>query len=221
MSLEKVLFLDDNIEVIVGNIMYVFKVRNIFKDKLIVSSTIKCTLEKLGVKEKDTVYIKAYKTNGIYEFAVIITSASQEKSVCFLELELSSEIKKYQRREFFRLDVDIPLHLKVIHDNETKKISEYEAVTVDISGGGMKVKTMDSLPSQVAVESTIYFRKYYEKFKDINIMGRILRCQKGMNDDNEHIVYIQFDKKERKESEKIIRYIFEIQREELRRVKSK
>lgn len=222
MNLERLLFIGDNIEIFIGKKIFVFKVRDIWENKLIVSCVANCSAEEIGAGENKIVNVNTYRPNGIYKYDMTILSVTQENKTCILELELCSDIKKMQKREFFRLDVRISACIRIIlHNEEKNKTSKYDVVTLDISGGGMKAVSKKPIPSQAVAMITVYFNKYDEKFDEINIIGRILRCEKRMNENNDYAVYIQFEKSEKEASEKIVKYIFEIQRENLRKIKGK
>lgn len=64
-----------------------------------------------------------------------------------LNVKRLSEIEKTQRRNFFRLSYDSPALIEI--SDESKQLSvQHDATIVDISGGGLKLKTEKRLPSQ-------------------------------------------------------------------------
>ncbi len=78
----------------------------------------------------------------------------QNKPVALLTLEKTSEIKRIQRREFFRLKAKRKVDYRVIDDDKGDEGFK-DTMTVDISAGGLKLIVGDSMPTAGMLELTI------------------------------------------------------------------
>lgn len=72
---------------------------------------------------------------GVYSFKGKVLSKYKEKIPTML-IEIISPVKKSQRRNFFRLELIIPVQIKRIED-----IIYEKGLTKDLSGGGVKIHT--------------------------------------------------------------------------------
>ena len=107
---------------------------------------------KLILLPVDSIYDLAfYKEGGVYQCFARIIDRYKSNNVYILVLELTSNLRKYQRREFYRfscaLDMcDRPLveeEMKAIEQNDsfylTPGLPLKRSVIVDISGGGLRL----------------------------------------------------------------------------------
>ena len=102
----------------------------------------------LPVESRLDVYY--YAASGIYECRAIIKERYKRDGLYFLALWLTSEVKKRQRREYYRYSCNLPLMVRKMDEVERKWMTERgkliifedlpmdENTAVDISGGGMQ-----------------------------------------------------------------------------------
>lgn len=99
-----------------------------------------------------------YAQKGIYACAGEIVNRYKSNNIYILVVRLTSDLKKHQRRQYFRLETNLEVKYKVFTEEDEKyyrlmgKFSDemekrpYSAgVSIDISGGGIRFVARDSL----------------------------------------------------------------------------
>lgn len=76
------------------------------------------------------------KGDGIYKFEEIVEDMFTENGKTILKIPHTFELTRYQRREYSRIEVEIPAQVGIIINDEIKWLS---GEIVDISAGGAKV----------------------------------------------------------------------------------
>lgn len=158
-----------------------------------------------------------FTDKGLYECQVSVTSRYKNGNLYFLDVKLTSNLNKVQRREFFRLDCSLDATMRIMSDEEydtgiyDEDVSWEKARIVDISGGGVKLLKQGYIePNEIIV---IRFELPVEEgLSFMQLVGRILRSsplqgRAGIYD--ERIEFININKENR---DKIVKYIFECQR---------
>lgn len=92
-----------------------------------------------------------FTSGGLYQCKAIITDRYKEGGLFVLQIELTSDLKKFQRRQYFRLECTMDIMYKVITKEELVEIiTDKEklqmflqsgldrGVALDLSGGGMR-----------------------------------------------------------------------------------
>ena len=182
-------------------------------------------LLSLGVRYELTFYSQ----NGMYQCIGQIVERYKKDNIYMLEVELKTQPQRYQRREYYRyncaLDIDffsLSEEQKKIESAETIlnmliEEGEYEerrhhGITSNISGGGLKFRSETELKADDYI--LIYLRLINERMdSQLYLLGKVIACDKIRE---EHETFydsrIQFQIKENKKREEIIRYIFEEER---------
>ncbi|MFP4520586.1 MAG: flagellar brake protein [Fibrobacterota bacterium] len=131
----------------------------------------------------------------------------------------STDLKRKQLREFVRMDIRVPVNMRIIHSENEDSDNFRNAVkltgrTVDISGGGIKVALEQKMDvNDIVVMSFKLFDYQFRGFK-----ARVLRnYSKAAPDGDGEMFYhhMQFLDLENQDRERIIKGIFERQRTEL------
>ena len=166
-------------------------------------------------------------SQGLFKAEGTVTERYKEKNFYLLKVGFSSALEKFQRREYYRLNCMIPVNYLILDDeivklNKMKEIhyaiqdhieilkTKSSGTMVDISGGGMRFVTDESLEG--AKHLLLQFRLENEKIDVlIDVVGDIIRSEKIV-DNNKFFNRIQFHYKDSKCQESIIRYIFEEER---------
>ncbi|MDD3367736.1 MAG: flagellar brake protein [Lachnospiraceae bacterium] len=164
-----------------------------------------------------------YTENGLYQSFARIVDRYKSDNVYILLLELTSNLRKYQRREYYRFSCALEMDSRTLQSEEIKAVEEEKrnllipglplkrSVVVDISGGGLRF-----VSSQSYEPGSLIYCKYDllikgEK-KTYNLVGKVLTVREMENREGfyEHRVqYLNMDVDEREE---IIRFIFEEER---------
>ena len=163
-----------------------------------------------------------YSKTGLLQCQVMIISRFKKDTLFLMEIEQMTPLQKIQRREYFRLDCNMPVEYRVVTDQERKLIDEGIAynidevqwkngVILDLSGGGIRFVS----PYQEEKDGFIQLRFDISAGDNIEVVyayASVLRSERNQNNaaiyDN-HLMFWKMDKGMR---EKIIRFIFDIQR---------
>lgn len=177
----------------------------------------------LILSQGDLISVDVKKGKVIYQFQSLILARKREPNTNLFLFALNAlkELKKIERRKFFRLDLDIDVVLKIKKNLQDKDFISFKGSTQDLSGGGVKVKVIikDKKPDDyekilsLIKEDVIAFIEFeIDKKKKINQKIQFVNSYK---DEEKKIGYISFSFVEipRGIQDSIIRYIFAKQRE--------
>ena len=179
---------------------------------------------KLILLPVDTVYDLVFYTPGcLYQCFARIIDRYKSNNVYILVLEMTSNLRKHQRREYYRFSCALEMGARPLIEEEMKAVEQKEAiyltpglplkrsVIVDISGGGLRF-----VADQEYEEGSLIYCKYQLLLngnnKEYSLVGKVLHVQPVENRAGffEHRVqYVDIDVAKREE---IIRYIFQEER---------
>ncbi len=145
----------------------------------------------------------------LYTFDSIVLS-SNLRPVPTLTLDKPGSLKRVQRRNFVRIDARLPMVFTLLKENLESGSEDYDATTIDVSGGGLMFSTdcslhlHDILEVKLALTDNVY----------VTALGKVVRIvEKKQQDKHTFSVGLEFSIIEEGERDKIIRYIFNQQRE--------
>lgn len=166
-----------------------------------------------------------YTAKGLYQCRVIIIDRFKINNIYMMDIELLTEPVKYQRRQYYRLELNIPVRYMQITEMESnvmaneeelperlENLSEYHTGdTIDISGGGLRFTgdTLVEKGNRLAVVFDIDYEGNIERYllaADV-IMSFAIPQHHGMY---EHRVEFKDISKENREM--LIKYIFQEER---------
>lgn len=175
----------------------------------------------LPVGEAYTLFF--YTRQGLYECTTRIVDRYKSNNAYILVMELTTNLKKYQRREFYRFSCAIGVDTRIVTDEELdeagdqiedlnhKQVTLNRGMISDISGGGLRFTGNFKYDKN----SLVYCRFRLDvkgNPKEYEIIGMILdvnKIEKRPGNFEHRIQYMYIDKKTREE---IIQYIFEEER---------
>lgn len=163
-----------------------------------------------------------YTEQGLYQCFVQIIDRYKSNNVYILVLELTSNLRKYQRREYYRFSCALEMEARDLLEEEKMAVEQEDyhlipglplkrSVIVDISGGGLRFVSTQKYEENSLIYCTYYLMLNGQK-KKYELVGKILSVKEiqGKAGTYEHRVqYMNLDVDEREE---IIRYIFEEER---------
>lgn len=190
------------------NHQYVSRVEEINEDETI-DVLIPIAKNKIVYIKNDTVLkVIVAKEGAIFEFKAKIVN-KLFGAIPLLRLVRVSEINKIQRRNYFRLKVVEPIHVKQVISLKEKLYDEqFSANMVDISGGGLAITANKELNINDLIEVTMNLNSNL-----INILGRVVRKEiKEEVKVNKFAYGVTFEKITELERNIIMRFIFEEQR---------
>ncbi len=190
----------------------------------VIKVTIPTVQGKLQLIDTDGEYdVYFYTSNGLYQCTCTVKDRYRSNAIPIMELELQSNLRRYQRREYYRLNCMLEMKCHAFDEEETDeyiKTGNYStatglrgpnAVMVDISGGGARFVSVDSYE----VGALILFRfslKQATGNKEYSIVGRVVYSEVMENMGGKYENRAQFVDIENTERESIIKYIFEEER---------
>ncbi|MBP3475550.1 MAG: flagellar brake protein [Lachnospiraceae bacterium] len=170
-----------------------------------------------------------YSDNGLYQCYARVVDRYKNNSMYILVLDLISNLRKYQRREYYRFSCALEMNSRQLQEEEIsftdqgkdKLIPELplkSSVVVDISGGGLRFVANYAYEEQSMILCR-YRLLINGQAKEYNLVGRVLSVKELENRKGvfEHRVqYVNMDSEEREE---IIKYIFDEERKALKNQK--
>ncbi len=178
----------------------------------------------LILAQGDLVLVDVKKGKTIYQFqsAVLGRKKDSNTNLFLFALNVPKEVKKIERRVFFRLKItDLDVVLKIKKNINDKDFISFKGNAHDLSGGGIKVRLIlkDKKPNDyekiltlIKEEAITFIEFEIDKKKKINQKIKFVSSYK---DEENKIGYISFSFVEipRGIQDSIIRYIFNKQRE--------
>lgn len=202
--------------------VYLSKVYDILSDERL-EITMPVEQGKLILLSVDTEYeMFFYGEHGPYECVARIVDRYKSNNVYILVMELTTNLRKYQRREFYRHTCAMDIETRLLSEEELEAIERHEedvispgsfdkSILVDISGGGLRFVTLHKYDKDSIVLCKF---KLWQKneLKEYEILGWVLdvkKVEKRAGYYEHRIQYVHIPKHVREE---IIRYIFEEER---------
>lgn len=166
--------------------------------------------------------ITFYTSSGLYQCYARIIDRYKSNNVYVLSLELTSNLRKQQRREYFRFSCVMDMKCRGLQNVEVESLSKSahtfivglplrRGVICDISGGGMRFIT------DVLYEADSYAYCTFQldmggRRKDYEVIGKVLNSKELDNRPGEYEHRIKYMGLGRDTREDIIKYIFEEER---------
>lgn len=163
-----------------------------------------------------------YTPHGLFKCAAQVIDRFKSENRYIAVIEFKSALKRFQRREFFRLEKLFEIKYRRLSEEEkemhtSEEIVEKEklgtaynaAVAVDLSGGGARL----IMNEKFSVDEMIFIHfKFSPEEGDLKFAGKIVVCNQMKTDNTQYENRIKFIKIKEKDREKLIRYIFEEER---------
>ena len=187
---------------------YASKVESIEKDNLFLVHT-PIRKSEMVMLLNDTVITVTYmvEKKGMYKFDAKVIEKVRKGKITFIRIKRISDIVENQRRQFFRIETNFKVDLKRKDSEEIEHVA-----SLDISAGGMKVYTDrkielgDILDTYFSLDET----KMY-------IETKVVKKVRNDNIRNRWEISLEFLNLSEKERESIIRFVFEKEREKIKR----
>ncbi|MBD5519687.1 MAG: flagellar brake protein [Lachnospiraceae bacterium] len=168
-----------------------------------------------------------YTPNGLYQCSARVVDRYKNNNVFSVLMDLTSNLRKYQRREYYRFSCALEMNSRILEEKEIRTIENnaialmpelplQRSVIVDISGGGLRFVANYAYEK----DSTIlckYNLWIAGEGKEFRLLGRVLSVKQLENRPGiyEHRVqYIHMDDDNR---EDIIKYIFDEERKTIQK----
>lgn len=190
--------------------------------EIIDSISLKITVPTLGTQlvplAKGQRFVCSFSSaKGLLEGEFVAGERMRDGNLPVIVLEIRTPLKKVQRREYFRYDCTLPMKYRYadrdekIPKDQLSKQDWKDGVILDLSGGGMRFVTQESIPrdSYVQFKLVLMVKGNYREFY---IYGDVIHSKTKENNVKLHECRTQFMKLSEAERDMIIGYIFEEQR---------
>ena len=173
--------------------------------------------------------ITFFTAKGLFNCTGVIKDRYKDGNLFEIAMTLTSQLEKYQRRKFFRLECLVDFSYYILEDPEEKNMSDpYEAheyhlrhypqderktgIIVDISGGGVRAMTAQDLPKDSDI--LLFFQMILDDNEySFSSFGHVVKSNLAEGSNNRYEARIEYKKIDKKERERIIKYVFKEERE--------
>lgn len=164
-----------------------------------------------------------YSGKNVYRADCVISSRGKEGNIFTMELKPETPLKKFQRREYFRLECAIEAEItglttdELIYFNKTGKLPdnlsmmEEKGRIIDISGGGLRVFTNTQFETD-AIVRVQFSIEIGGKKKYMSLPAKVVLSFRKNNDMNVFDCRFQFVNMKSENTEDIVKFVFEQQR---------
>lgn len=171
-----------------------------------------------------------YTEMGLYECVGRVVDRYKSNNVYIILVELETNLRKYQRREYYRYSCALDMDSRNLFEEEVDKLEKLgqphlvpglplkRSIIVDISGGGLR------FISDYKYEKDSFILCNYKLFvkgepKQYKLVCKILDVKELENRPGEYEHRVQYMNMDNEEREEIIQFIFEEERRNRHRQK--
>ncbi len=173
---------------------------------------------KMSLSKMEEIIICFNREDAQYQFTAVIERQYYEGQLELTELRQVSEIKRIQRREYYRLKKVLPVKVRLYtaddddkyRDDQSKKgeRSWTKAFTVDISADGVRICSKIKWQVESIIEIILSLDGVTFRLK-----GKILGVKESVDDSQVYLARAKFLDIDKQQRDIIIRYIFKEQLE--------
>lgn len=163
-----------------------------------------------------------YTDNGVYQARLIVLDRYKEDNIYMLIVQLTSDLVKFQRRQYYRLGCTMDIRYKIKEDDDEEfetdsdiqkeMLAGYKTgIARDISGGGMRFISEEQIQpdSEIFLVLEIQYAKEIRKYGlNANVISSVPMPKRRDRFEN-RIEYKNIDGRVR---ESLIKYIFDEER---------
>lgn len=163
---------------------------------------------------------------GVLAFDIYLEKRIKMGNVYAIQCKVVSDIKKQQRRHFYRVKLyrDVNIRYLTDYDDNALKYYVFDPDTIDCNEIEVKVSTLDISGGGIGFRSKteyelgtyIYFKLDFFDLKT-EIYGKVMRCFKSSKYDNEYEIGIAFEELPNEFVRKITSYVFSSQQKARRK----
>ncbi len=187
---------------------YRSKVQSLSEDRMVVAVPVKGA-SRVALEHGQKVKVIYTDSTAVYVFFTTVVSQASENAET-ITLGRPYDIRKIQRRNFVRLDTRLKVLLCNLDNSFERKGTPFEALSVDISGGGVMFMCDEVLSPGDILDADIFL----SQSERVRAIGRVVRFTENPPKTKlKYSVGFEFTVIEESERDKIIRFIFNQQRE--------
>lgn len=164
-----------------------------------------------------------YGKDSLYQCFARIIDRYKSENVYLLVAELTSNLRKYQRREYYRFSCALEMLSRNLEETELQTIEQNmpyaltpglplkQSVIVDISGGGLRFLSSQRYEPESLLYCSYHLLKGSER-KKYEVVGKVLSVKELENRSGVFEHRVQYYDMDTETREEIIKYIFEEER---------
>ena len=169
-----------------------------------------------------------YGEPGLYQCFARIIDRYKSNNVYILVVELTSNLRKYQRREYYRFSCALEMCARNLEEEELQALENRmpysltpglplkQSVIVDISGGGLRFLSTQRYEPDSMLYISYHLLKGDER-KKYEVIGKVLSVRELENRPGTWEHRVQYYDMDVDTREEIIKYIFEEERKSRRK----
>jgi len=205
--------INDRVEIRIQNPYYAGKyssrVEEILPNTIVLAAPLKRGVI-VPLRAGDTITVSYYGQTAGYSFTTKVIGASYQK-LPLIAVQKPQKVNKIQRRNYIRIPASIPVRFLVLDDQRQPAGSDlYSTETLDISGGGALIIS----PVKLSRDDCLDIELDLPRRGTIRVLGRVARVEKKKSEYGpRYLIGVDFSVIDKADREKIIQYVFELQRE--------
>lgn len=161
------------------------------------------------VNPGDRVRVYYFREEGGFCYQGEITKRLKIENASIVGIRQTSRIKRIQRREFYRLEILLPVKYKVLGEKEGPEIPFHMGYCTNISGGGLRLNSDHRLEIDTMVECIITLCDG----ECIRVKGKVVRSELAQDLEYKYVSGISFQDIADRIQDLLVKYIFKKQRE--------
>lgn len=171
-----------------------------------------------------------YAKKGMYTCNAEVINRYKSRNVYVLVVNLLTDLKKYQRRQFFRLGTNIEIQYKLFTQEDEayfRRMGEVSdemvrrpfstGVSVDISGGGVKFISADNMPKETKLLLLINL-PFDNEVKKCEAISKVVFTGTVKGRKNSYENRVEFVQIKEEDRELLIKYIFKEERNQRKKM---
>lgn len=164
----------------------------------------------ITVSKGEDIIINCVKKDGVYNFTEPVIGRVAKPFPYFI-IKTPKKINRIQRRNYVRILVNLLVDFFILNEDHT----EGKGVSINLSGGGIKLMLLKPIDIESNLEVSFTLTN---GIRCKNIIGEIVREDIEENENGKRYYYsIEFLEVEDKMRDDIISYLFDIQRERMKK----
>lgn len=161
MDLTQYLQLGERLDLEVDTTSYKAIVHEIGKDNTVWLSPPTRKGVPVILRAQQIVKIVFYRQDGLYAFEGELIGRSSQDQLTFLIFKAKNEPRKFQRRDCYRLSTSLEVSVMLLEpDEESQAPMEFSTYSVDVSDGGMCVKSDYRLTTGTMLDCELTLGQY-------------------------------------------------------------
>lgn len=164
-----------------------------------------------------------YGKTGLFQCFARVIDRYKSNNVYILVAELTSNLRKYQRREYYRFSCALEMCARTLEEDEAKSLEERKpymltpglplkrSVVVDISGGGLRFMSAQCYEPDSLIYCSYHLVVKGER-KQYEMVGKVLSVRELENRPGTYEHRVQYINMDENTREEIIKFIFEEER---------